>query len=131
MIDVMGMGRGAAGGHAGPADAEARAQRDEDTVRRGFWPKIRRVAARLPFAEDLIAAYYCALDRGTPHHVRVALLGALAYFVLPADLMPDLLPALGFTDDAAVLAGVVRLFFAHLTPEHRTAARHALDEMAR
>lgn len=108
-----------------------RERRDEETVRRGFWPKLKRVVARVPFAEELLAAYYCALDRGTPHHVRVALFGALAYFVMPSDMVPDLVPALGFTDDAAVIATVVRLFFTHLTPEHRTAARHALDEMAR
>jgi uncharacterized membrane protein YkvA (DUF1232 family) len=110
---------------------DSREKRDEETVRRGFWPKLRRVVAKVPFAEDLLAAYYCALDRTTPHHVRVALFGALAYFVLPADLVPDFVPALGFTDDAAVLATVVRLFFTHLSPDHRAAARHALDEMAR
>lgn len=120
-----------AGFGIGAATDDSRAGRDEETVRRGFWPKIRRVAAKLPFAEELLAAYYCALDRGTPHHVRVALFGALAYFVLPSDFLPDIVPALGFTDDAAVLATVVRLFFTHLTPDHRAAARHALDEMAR
>ncbi|MFD2183744.1 YkvA family protein [Rhodoplanes azumiensis] len=107
------------------------AAHDEETVRRGFWPKLKRVLARVPFAEELLAAYYCAFDRGTPHHVRVALLGALAYFVMPADMLPDLVPALGFTDDAAVLAGVLKLVVAHLGPQHRDAARHALDEMAR
>ncbi|NVO16848.1 MAG: DUF1232 domain-containing protein [Rhodoplanes sp.] len=113
------------------AAADSREKRDEETVRRGFWPKIRRVVAKVPFAEDLLAAYYCAFDRATPHHVRVALFGALAYFVLPTDLVPDVVPALGFTDDAVVLATVVRLFFTHLSPDHRAAARHALDEMGR
>lgn len=113
------------------AGDESREKRDEETVRRGFWPKLRRVVARVPFAEDLLAAYYCAFDRATPHHVRIALFGALAYFVLPTDLVPDVVPALGFTDDAAVLATMVRLFFTHLSPDHRAAARHALDEMAR
>ena len=119
------------------ADAEARPQveagaaRDEERVRRGFWPKVRRVAARLPFAEDLLAAYYCAFDRNTPRHVQVALIGALAYFVLPFDFVPDVLPMLGFTDDAAVLATAIRLVVGHMTPEHREAARRALDELAR
>lgn len=93
---------------------------------RGFWRKMRSVAARIPFAEDAVAAYYCALDRETPVRVRAAILGALAYFVLPADAVPDLLPALGFADDAAVLAATLQLVAAHVLPEHREAARRAL-----
>lgn len=103
-----------------------RAARDEAYVRRGFWSKAKRVAARLPFAEDLLSAYYCAFDHATPLQVKAALLGALAYFVLPADLLPDVLPALGYADDAAVLATALRLVAAHIRPEHREAARRAL-----
>ncbi len=109
---------------------EADAVRAEERVRRGFWPKVKRVAAALPFAEDLLAAYYCAFDRHTPRHVQVALLGALAYFVLPFDIMPDVMPVLGFTDDAAVLATAIRLIAGHLGPQHREAARRALDALA-
>ena len=71
------------------ADIEALTRRiaaDEAGLRRSFWKKLRGLAARLPFAEDLIAAHYCAFDRRTPLHVKAALVGALAYFVLPADL---------------------------------------------
>jgi uncharacterized membrane protein YkvA (DUF1232 family) len=82
--------------------------------------------AKLPFAEDLLAAYYCAFDRETPRHVQVALLGALAYFILPFDFVPDMLPILGFTDDAAVLATAIRMVANNITPEHRDAARAAL-----
>jgi uncharacterized membrane protein YkvA (DUF1232 family) len=102
------------------------AARAEDTVRRGFWVKTRRFGAGLPFAEDLLAAYYCAFDRDTPVQVKAALLGALAYFVLPFDAIPDMLPMIGFTDDAAVLATAIRLVGAHITPLHRAAARTAL-----
>ncbi|HEY0441743.1 MAG TPA: YkvA family protein [Xanthobacteraceae bacterium] len=100
--------------------------RDERIVRRGFWAKLRRVVARLPFAEDLLTAYYCAFDRDTPLQVKAALMAALAYFVLPFDFMPDVMPLLGFTDDAAVLATAIRMVAAHLRPEHRTAARAAI-----
>jgi uncharacterized membrane protein YkvA (DUF1232 family) len=104
----------------------ANAERDERTVRRAFWSKAKRTAAQLPFAEDLIAAYYCAFDRATPFEVKAALLAALAYFVVPADMMPDLLPLLGFADDAAVLATAIRLVAGAIRPEHREAARRAL-----
>jgi uncharacterized membrane protein YkvA (DUF1232 family) len=98
----------------------------DEQLRHRFWRKLKAVAARLPFVEDLLAAYYCAFDRETPRHVQVALLGALAYFVLPFDAVPDFMPLLGFTDDAAVLATAIRLVAAHIRPEHREAARRAL-----
>ncbi len=101
--------------------------RDEETVRSGFWKKARRVAAQLPFAEDLLAAYYCAFDRETPMPVKAALVGALAYFVLPFDFVPDVLPVLGFADDAAVLATALRMVAGHMRPEHREAAKRALE----
>jgi uncharacterized membrane protein YkvA (DUF1232 family) len=101
--------------------------RNEDDVRREFWTKVKRVAARLPFAEDLLAAYYCAFDRATPLQVKAALMSALAYFVLPFDFIPDFLPLLGFTDDAAIVLTAIRMVGAHMRPEHRLAARAALD----
>jgi uncharacterized membrane protein YkvA (DUF1232 family) len=114
------------------AEAEALAQRlaeDEQTLKRRFWQKLRALAARLPFAEDLVAAHYCAFDRQTPLHVKAALIGALAYFVLPADVAPDVLPVIGYTDDAAMLAGALKLVASHITPDHREAARQKLARM--
>jgi uncharacterized membrane protein YkvA (DUF1232 family) len=102
------------------------AARDEDTIRRGFWVKVKRFGAALPFVEDLLTAYYCAFDRDTPLQVKAALLGALAYFVLPFDAIPDVLPVIGFIDDGAVLATAIRLVSTHITPLHRAAARAAL-----
>lgn len=106
-----------------PAD---RLAQDRDSVRRRFWIKLKKVAAKLPFTEDLLAAYYCAFDRETPRHVQLALLGAIAYFILPFDFIPDMLPVLGYTDDAAVLATAIRLVANHITDDHREAARAAL-----
>ena len=106
-----------------PAD---RLAEDRESVRKRFWIKLKKVAAKLPFTEDLLAAYYCAFDKQTPRHVQAALLGAIAYFILPFDFIPDMLPVLGFTDDAAILATAIRLVSAHILPEHREAARAAL-----
>ena len=99
---------------------------DEDAFRHRFWRKTRRVAASIPFAEDLLAAYYCAFDQVTPLPVKMSLIGALAYFVLPIDAIPDVLPVLGFTDDAAVLASTIKLVASHIRPEHRAVARDKL-----
>ena len=106
-----------------PAD---RLAEDRESVRKRFWIKLKKVAAKLPFAEDLLAAYYCAFDRETPRHVQAALLAAIAYFILPFDFIPDMLPVLGFTDDAAVLATAIRMVATHITDDHRAAARAAL-----
>jgi uncharacterized membrane protein YkvA (DUF1232 family) len=107
-----------------PAD---RLAQDRESVRRRFWIKLKQVIAKLPFAEDLLAAYYCAFDKQTPRHVQAALLGAIAYFILPFDFVPDMLPVLGFTDDAAILATAIRMVAGHITQEHRDTARAALE----
>lgn len=112
--------------HFGPADELAK---DPERLRKRFWVKFKRVVASVPFAEDLLAAYYCAFDRETPRHVQVSLLGAIAYFVLPFDFVPDVLPVLGFTDDAAILATAIRLVASHIRPDHRDAARAALKRV--
>jgi uncharacterized membrane protein YkvA (DUF1232 family) len=101
---------------------------NERLVRKGFWRKLTRHAGRLPFAEDLLSAYYCAFDRETPLHVRAVLVGALAYFVVPFDAVPDIVPMLGFTDDAAMLAAAMKLVIDAIRPEHRDAARARLSD---
>jgi uncharacterized membrane protein YkvA (DUF1232 family) len=100
----------------------------EREVRRDFWAKLKRFAGQVPFVEDLVAAYYCALDPATPMRVRGMLLAALAYFILPFDLVPDMIAGLGFADDAALLTAVLALVSAHITPTHRAAAARALDK---
>lgn len=96
---------------------------DETRVRRGFWPKLRRVAGRTGFAQEAVATYYCAFDPKTPARVKMVLLSALAYFVMPADLIPDFVAGLGFTDDAAVLFAAWRAVGPEIKPHHRERAR--------
>lgn len=102
-------------------------KRNARRVRDGFVSKLRRVARRIPFAEDLLAAYYCALDPATPLKVRATLLAAIAYFVMPLDTLPDFLVLFGFTDDATVLLAALSLVSSHITAAHRDAARSALE----
>jgi uncharacterized membrane protein YkvA (DUF1232 family) len=105
---------------------DERLQRDEAAVRGSFWSKLGSFAAQIPFAEDLLTIYYCAFDRHTPTYVRVALIAALAYFIDPFDLLPDFMPIIGLTDDAAVIATATKLVWDQIKPEHRDAAREAL-----
>jgi uncharacterized membrane protein YkvA (DUF1232 family) len=96
------------------------------TVERGFWKKLLAVAGRIPFADDAAAAYFCATDPATPTRVRGILMAALAYFVLPFDIIPDFIAGLGFTDDAAVLAMAIGLMSRHIKSRHVASARAAL-----
>ena len=103
-------------------------RRREDRVRRDFWRTARRAAGRVPFMDEVVAAYFCALDEKTPARVRGILLAALAYFVVPLDMIPDFLVGLGFTDDVAVLTAALGAIRSHITPAHRAAARSFLDQ---
>jgi len=82
---------------------------NEEKVARGFLPKIRKVAAKIPFAADVLSVWWCARDKDTPAAAKGMMMAALAYFVLPTDVIPDVLPALGMTDDAAVIAAVIAM----------------------
>ena len=102
--------------------------RDEAFVREGIWDKIRSTAGRIPFSEDAVAAYFCAIDRQTPAYIKAMLFGAIAYFIMPMDVIPDFIAGLGFTDDASVLAATLAAVTRHLRPEHREKARGVLKK---
>ncbi len=103
---------------------------DEAVVRRGFWRKVRRVVGRVPFLDSALAAYFCATDPLTPVHVKAVLMGAVAYFVVPIDMIPDFIVGPGFIDDGAVLSLAVATVRRHITPAHRARGRRALGEAA-
>jgi len=104
---------------------------NETRVKAGFWPKVRKTAAKIPFSSELLSAWYCARDPKTPAAAKGVLLGALAYFVLPTDAIPDILAGIGFTDDAAVIAAVLGMLGANLKDRHRDAAREMLERLGR
>ena len=110
-----------------PVDAAEEARREE-RVRAKFWRTARRAARHVPFMEEVAAAYFAAMDRSTPTRVRGTLLAALAYFVMPIDMIPDFIVAFGFTDDLAVLTAAITAIQGHIKPVHREAARKALDD---
>ncbi len=112
---------------AGLAPDEVKMARDERVVKTGFWRKARSTLGKVPFTEDAVAIYYCPTDRNTPASIKAVLMGAIAYFVTPADVIPDFIVGLGFTDDAAVLMAALSAIRGHLKPEHRLWARDFLD----
>ena len=113
-------------GESVPTQLPIPSQRQQRRTKRKLLPKLLSVAGRIPFADDLAAAYYCALDPVTPTKVKLVLFAALGYFVLPVDAIPDIVTGLGFTDDATVLATALGIVGAHIREPHRVAARRLL-----
>jgi uncharacterized membrane protein YkvA (DUF1232 family) len=102
---------------------------DEQNVKQNFWPKLQQNLARIPFATDVVAAWYCASDATTPLKVKATLFAALAYFILPFDIIPDFILGLGFTDDLAVLVTAMTLVRNHITSDHRQRAKDTIDRL--
>ena len=105
--------------------------RDETEVKAKFFPKLARVLARVPFASELVAVYFCAFDPATPLRAKGVLLGALAYFILPIDAVPDIVLGLGFSDDLAVLLAAANVVRTHVSAAHRARAREMLERLRR
>jgi uncharacterized membrane protein YkvA (DUF1232 family) len=103
----------------------------ERAVRRRLLSRLRALAAALPFAQELAAAYFCAVDPRTPASVKVALLGALAGFLLPQRLIPKMLKSLVMGGDVGLLLGALQGFAQHIRPEHRLRARLLLTRLRR
>lgn len=103
-------------------------ERQQQRVRNRFWPVLKRAFRQVPFSRDLVAAYFCALDRRTPTRVRGILLAALAYFVLPIDGIPDILVGIGFSDDIAVLTAAFAAIRGHIREDHYVSADRALAD---
>jgi uncharacterized membrane protein YkvA (DUF1232 family) len=74
--------------------------------------------------------WWCARDPTTPTAAKGMMMAALAYFVLPLDAIPDVLPALGLTDDAAVIAAVIAIVGRNLKPRHKEAAQAFLAKLS-
>jgi len=110
-----------------PGDADTRRSR-EKIVRRKFWPVLRKAIRYVPFSRDVVAAFYCAIDPQTPTRVRGILLAALAYFVMPFDIIPDFLAVIGYSDDIAVLTVAFQMVSGHIRDSHYASADRALAD---
>lgn len=91
-------------------------------VEEGFWGKVKRYASKVPFAREVMALYYCALDPETPRAAKVTAIGAIAYWILPLDLLPDFIPVAGFADDATAVIIAFKTLSGYITEEHREKA---------
>jgi len=87
--------------------------------------KLQRNARRAghPLVEKALQLYYALQSPATPSWARSTIVGALAYFILPTDAVPDILPGIGYTDDLAMIAAALATVQMYITDDIRTAAR--------
>lgn len=97
--------------------------KQEEKVRKNFFQKLKSAAGKIPFTHDVVALYYCAMDPKTPLYAKGIALAALAYFISPADAIPDIIAGLGFTDDAGVILTALKVMGNQITDEHRSKAK--------
>lgn len=88
----------------------------------GFWKKLL-AHPQLDFLDDVLALWFCLRDPATPTAAKATIVAALGYFICPFDLVPDLLPVVGWLDDAGVIAAALAVLRAVVTDEHRRQAR--------
>ncbi|MBQ7690863.1 MAG: DUF1232 domain-containing protein [Muribaculaceae bacterium] len=95
-----------------------------------LWEKLKRVArkAGVKVVYAALLLYYVTRDPDVPLTLKMKIYGALGYFILPADLIPDPIVALGFTDDLAALAWAIYTVGNHITPEIKRQAEEKLRE---
>ena len=92
-----------------------------------FPKKLDSANGKISFGTKVTAMYYAIKDRKTPVKVKALLAAALAYFILPIDVIPDWLVGIGFTDDLAVVLMVLRQVAGSVTDEHYELARNRLN----
>ncbi len=95
-----------------------------------FWQKVKAHAleAGRELIEKALTLYYCLEDRDTPAWARTVIVGALAYFIWPADAIPDYLGVVGFADDLGAVAAALATVAAHVKHDH---ARRASERARR
>ena len=94
---------------------------DENVLRRLL------VRAGRTLASPALEALELLLDSSTPSPVRLTMLAALSYLLMPADLVPDILPVAGVSDDLVALTAVIGVWRNHLTPAMQARAQRRVD----
>ena len=103
---------------------------EEHYSEQGFWAKLRgyALAAGAAAVEKALALYYCANDPETPARAKAIIYGALGYFILPLDVIPDALPVIGYSDDIGLLAAALVAVATHVKAAHADRAKETLRQ---
>jgi len=95
-----------------------------------FWTKAKNHAkiAGKKVLKPALTLYYTMHDKETPKWAKGIIIGSLAYFIWPADAIPDIIPALGYTDDLGVLTAAIASVAVSIKPEHNKLATEKLKQ---
>jgi uncharacterized membrane protein YkvA (DUF1232 family) len=96
---------------------------------KNFWAKIKKFAkvAGKEVIEKALFLYYAAKQPNTPLWAKTTIYGALAYFISPIDMLPDLTPILGYTDDLSILAAALVTVASYITDEVKLEAKNKMQ----
>lgn len=110
-----------------PQDIE---QYQEHYSESGLFAKIGKVCkkAGIKVIYYVLLLYYVLINENTSLKDKAVIIGALGYFILPLDLVPDFIPVAGFADDIAALTACLHTVKANITPEIKKKARMKLYE---
>jgi uncharacterized membrane protein YkvA (DUF1232 family) len=92
-----------------------------------FWDKAKSVGKNV--LKPAMLLYYVMKSSDVPFATKTKIIGALGYFILPLDLVPDFIPVAGYADDTAALWAVVKECQAYITPEIEALAEAKLDDL--
>lgn len=94
-----------------------------------FWRKIRYYSRKAGTQVVYVALllYYLMQSKSVPLSAKSGIIAALGYFILPTDLIPDIVVAFGFTDDIAVMLFALSKVADHITPEVKQKAKEKLS----
>lgn len=91
----------------------------ENFSENAFWRKLKQMGrkAGTKVIYYALVLFYTLKDPATPTRYKAVIAGALGYFILPMDMLPDFLPFAGLADDWAALIAAVSYVFTAITPE--------------
>jgi uncharacterized membrane protein YkvA (DUF1232 family) len=94
-----------------------------------LWKKIGKyaLAAGRSTIQKALVLYYCLQDSDTPKWAKTIIIGALGYFIMPLDAIPDFTPAVGFADDLGALVAAIATVMKFIKPEHEEQAKEKLE----
>ena len=101
---------------------------DSSVIDEGVLKTVLLKAGRA-IAQVAFEVFEMILADSTPQQARISLLAALTYLIMPIDLLPDLIPAIGFSDDLIALTAVINLWSNYMTPEIKARARRKVDKL--
>lgn len=93
-----------------------------------FWEKLKSLAGKAgaKLVYYALVLFYTLMDPAVPVKYKAVIAGALGYFILPLDLLPDFLPFAGLADDWAALIAAVSYVVSAITPASKEKARAKL-----